>query len=387
MQSLAAEFNLSETTFVLPPADPANTARVRIFNRTRRDAVRRPSQCRHRLGAGRTGPRQGRRAALRGDRRPGRGRRRTPTPSPSPRRSRCRSDRRCRSSCWPAASASTPATSSTTAHRPVSASVGNSFVIAEVTGAALTRAAPDIGRFREAAQAYTAMGPNRLPLYLYAHDGERAHPRAACSRRCRARSRTRRPAAPRRRLPPCCCRSARRHERRYDIVQGVEMGRPSRLLCTARRARRRHPRHGRRRLRAGAEGRGLAIGRLDDVARAREVDDDVADPLVAADDRDAVGRQPDQRAASTGTLPVSSGVTLIFWPAFRPLGSPSSTLAASGRRRLGDLERLAAPLISAGLPLPNAFMRSDQSTILGSRSSGDGVSPAPMRTCRNHTGL
>src|SRR6516165_5382167 len=34
MQSLAAEFNLSETTFVLPPADPANTARVRIFART-----------------------------------------------------------------------------------------------------------------------------------------------------------------------------------------------------------------------------------------------------------------------------------------------------------------------------------------------------------------
>ena len=35
MQSLAAEFNLSETTFVLPPEDPANTARVRIFTRTR----------------------------------------------------------------------------------------------------------------------------------------------------------------------------------------------------------------------------------------------------------------------------------------------------------------------------------------------------------------
>src|ERR1700759_2162743 len=33
MQSLAAEFNLSETTFVLPPADKTNTARVRIFNR------------------------------------------------------------------------------------------------------------------------------------------------------------------------------------------------------------------------------------------------------------------------------------------------------------------------------------------------------------------
>ena len=34
MQLLAAEFNYSETTFVLPPADPANTARVRIFHRT-----------------------------------------------------------------------------------------------------------------------------------------------------------------------------------------------------------------------------------------------------------------------------------------------------------------------------------------------------------------
>ena len=59
MQALAAEFNLSETTFVLPPADPNNTARVRIFNRAGahlqpppRDAVRRPSQCRHRLRSG-----------------------------------------------------------------------------------------------------------------------------------------------------------------------------------------------------------------------------------------------------------------------------------------------------------------------------------------------
>jgi trans-2,3-dihydro-3-hydroxyanthranilate isomerase len=31
MQAIANEFNLAETTFVLPPADPANTARVRIF--------------------------------------------------------------------------------------------------------------------------------------------------------------------------------------------------------------------------------------------------------------------------------------------------------------------------------------------------------------------
>jgi len=31
MQSIAAEFNLAETTFVLPPRDPAHTAEVRIF--------------------------------------------------------------------------------------------------------------------------------------------------------------------------------------------------------------------------------------------------------------------------------------------------------------------------------------------------------------------
>jgi trans-2,3-dihydro-3-hydroxyanthranilate isomerase len=31
MQAIAAEFNLSETTFVLPPQDPAHTAQVRIF--------------------------------------------------------------------------------------------------------------------------------------------------------------------------------------------------------------------------------------------------------------------------------------------------------------------------------------------------------------------
>src|ERR1041385_6381172 len=31
MQPIAKEFNFSETTFVLPPSDPAHTARVRIF--------------------------------------------------------------------------------------------------------------------------------------------------------------------------------------------------------------------------------------------------------------------------------------------------------------------------------------------------------------------
>ncbi len=35
MQAIAAEFNLSETVFVLEPRDPVNTARLRIFTATR----------------------------------------------------------------------------------------------------------------------------------------------------------------------------------------------------------------------------------------------------------------------------------------------------------------------------------------------------------------
>ncbi len=35
MQAIAAEFNYSESTFVLPPADPSHAARVRIFTRQR----------------------------------------------------------------------------------------------------------------------------------------------------------------------------------------------------------------------------------------------------------------------------------------------------------------------------------------------------------------
>jgi len=54
MQALAAEFNLSETTFVLPPADPANSAAC--ASSTARPRCRSPaSQCRHRLGAGQAG--------------------------------------------------------------------------------------------------------------------------------------------------------------------------------------------------------------------------------------------------------------------------------------------------------------------------------------------
>ena len=122
----------------------------------------------------------------------------------------------------------------TPAHRPVGASVGNSFVIAEVTGEALTRAAPDISRFRAAARTYTAMGPNRLPLYLYAHDGARIRARMFSPLSGTIEDpATGSAATP---LAALLLSLTTNSEGRYDVVQGVEMGRPSRLLCTAHRA-------------------------------------------------------------------------------------------------------------------------------------------------------
>jgi trans-2,3-dihydro-3-hydroxyanthranilate isomerase len=69
MQALAAEFNLSETTFVLPPEDPANTARAPHLQPHDGDALRGAPERGHRLRAGAAGARPGRRAAVRGDRR------------------------------------------------------------------------------------------------------------------------------------------------------------------------------------------------------------------------------------------------------------------------------------------------------------------------------
>ena len=51
------------------------------------------------------------------------------------------------------------------------ASVGNPFFIAEVTGEALTRAAPDLGAFRRAVAERPGSWSGRLSLHLYARGG------------------------------------------------------------------------------------------------------------------------------------------------------------------------------------------------------------------------
>ena len=238
MQSLAAEFNLSETTFVLPPADPANTARVRIFNRK----AEMPFAGHPNVGTGwvLAGLGRGKQGVLRFEEIAGLVEVRAEAgqvtiAAPQPLSLGPEMPVGLLAACVGLEDADVV----TRNHRPVSASVGNSFVIAEVTGAALTRAAPDVARFKDAAAAYTAMGPNRLPLYLYAHDGGPHDGNHVRARMFSPLSGTVEDAATGSAATPLAAlllSLGKQSEARYEIMQGVEMGRPSRLLCTAKRS-------------------------------------------------------------------------------------------------------------------------------------------------------
>ena len=233
MQALAAEFNLSETTFVLPPADPANTARVRIFNRRHEM----PFAGHPNVGTGWVLARQGRakNGLLRFEELAGLVEIEVQAAAVTIAAPQSLSLGPEMPAELVAGCVGLEASDLiTAAHRPVSASVGNSFVIAEVTNDALTNATPDIGRFREAHKTYTAMGPNRLPIYLYAHDGNRIRTRMFSPLSGTIEDpATGSAATP---LAALLLSLTSDSERKFEIVQGVEMGRPSRLLCSARRA-------------------------------------------------------------------------------------------------------------------------------------------------------
>jgi len=242
MQSLAAEFNLSETTFVLPPDDASNTARVRIFNRT----SEMPFAGHPNVGTGwvLAGLGRDREGLLRFEEIAGlvevkvereeKETRAVTIAAPQPLTLGAEMSVDLLAGCIGLKSGDFVVG----AHRPVVASVGNSFCIAEVAADALSRAVPDIGRFRQAAISFTALGPSRLPLYLYARDDARDG-----ADRLRARmfsplsGTTEDPATGSAATPLAALLLSLTgdSERRYQIIQGVEMGRPSLLLCTARR--------------------------------------------------------------------------------------------------------------------------------------------------------
>jgi trans-2,3-dihydro-3-hydroxyanthranilate isomerase len=232
MQALAAEFNLSETTFVLPPADPANTARVRIF--ARRHEM--PFAGHPNVGTGWVLATLGRAAAgvLRFEEIAGLVEAKVADgivtiAAPQPLSLGAEMPVDLLAGCV----ALRPGDVVTAAHRPVVASVGNGIVVAEVSGEALGRATPDLSRFREAWPSFSSLGPNRLPLYLYAHDAPRLRARMFSPLSGTVEDpATGSAAAP---LAALLLSLGPDSERHYDIAQGVEMGRPSRLLCTARR--------------------------------------------------------------------------------------------------------------------------------------------------------
>lgn len=238
MQSLAAEFNLSETTFVFPPSDPANTARVRIFNRTHEMpfaghpnvgtayvlaslgmvGTHKELQFEELAGIVTVHLERDEDGLVCGAK--------IDAPQPFQRNVEL----------TPAAIAESVGLSAsdivTTHHQPVHATVGNTYVLAEVTRDALSRAVPNIAVFRQIRDTTPELN-GRFSLYIYARDGVDIRARmfaplagtyedpatgsAATPLAALLLSLTDEPAA------------------EYTIYQGVEMGRPSTLHASARR--------------------------------------------------------------------------------------------------------------------------------------------------------
>lgn len=238
MQSLANEFNLSETTFVLPPDNPAHTARVRIFNRT----YEMPFAGHPNVGTGYVLAQQGRapNGALLFEEIAGLVEIKIDSDAagavvgatiaaPQP------------LSLGPRLPAETVAACAgigtsdviVTTHQPVQASVGNTFVLAEVSGEALTRATPDLSQFRRGLAAFPALD-GRLSLYLYSHDGTRIRARMfAPLAGTYEDPATGSAATP---LAALLLSLTQNTDVGYDITQGIEMGRPSLLRTRAHRA-------------------------------------------------------------------------------------------------------------------------------------------------------
>lgn len=236
MQAIAREFNLSETTFVLPPEDAANTARVRIFTPAREM----PFAGHPNVGTGWALTERAVEGVLRFEEIAGLVEVRLARDAagalaaaviaaPQP---LSLAERYTAAEIAPCASLGV-ADIVTAAHPPLRASVGNPFILAEVTPEALERAAPGIGAARALCEAHTELA-GRLALYVYARDGARLRTRMfAPPLGVLEDPATGSAAAP---LAALLLHLSGAGEGAWEMVQGVEMGRPSLLLTTARRA-------------------------------------------------------------------------------------------------------------------------------------------------------
>lgn len=176
MQLLAAEMNYSETTFVLPPRDPSNTACVRIFNRT----AEMPFAGHPNVGTAFVLARLGlaNSSVLKFEEQAGlvevrlTGDDSAEIDAPQPLKLLGELPLESIASCL----SLDPAMIKTGEHPPMRATVGVYFVLVEVKAEALTLAAPDIGAFRRCALAAPHLG-GRLSIFLYARDGLNIHAR------------------------------------------------------------------------------------------------------------------------------------------------------------------------------------------------------------------
>lgn len=235
MQSLAAEMNLSETTFILPPADPAHTARVRIFNRT----AEMPFAGHPSVGTGYVLAQRGAGGVLTLEVPAGvvevnvdRDAQGAPIgaviAAPQPLSLGVEFDVEAIAAC----AGIDPADVVVSEHRPVEASVGVGFVIAQVTEAALAKASPNLAAFRAAADRY-ADGAERLSLHLYSREQGRIRARmfAPLSGTWEDAATGSANAA----LAALLLSLTADQAGKYEVSQGTDMGRPSRLKLTARR--------------------------------------------------------------------------------------------------------------------------------------------------------
>lgn len=181
MQALAAEMNLSETAFVLPPADPANDAGVRIFNRTAEmpfaghpsigtawvlARMRGTSVDRLRLEV----PAGIVDAVIERDDEGAPSGARIGAPQPLSLGERL--DPTAIAGCLNLAATAVR----TERHPPFEISVGVSFVAVELAPDAIAAAAPDIARIRSLRSAMAGDG-DRLSMIVYARTGDRLHTR------------------------------------------------------------------------------------------------------------------------------------------------------------------------------------------------------------------
>jgi trans-2,3-dihydro-3-hydroxyanthranilate isomerase len=127
----------------------------------------------------------------------------------------------------------TPSEVVLSSHPPLLASVGVTFVLAEVAPAALACATPRIDAFRKALAEWPALA-GRLSLYLYAHDGARLRARMFAP----VAGTWEDPATGSAATPLAALLLSLGTGSRvsYEIAQGVEMGRPSLLRASAWRA-------------------------------------------------------------------------------------------------------------------------------------------------------